>query len=331
MMTDLQVSTDADGNLHLGPRIIPPPKSISENARRFLGNLFPSPPQPAPTDVDAWRKVVAGANAMFEPMIDHWLTESAATVETQTIAGVTVHKATPHTIKYPDRAHLRIHGGAWVFMGGKFSKGEAAVTAAQMGCVTYGLDYRMPPDHPYPAAVEDGLAVYREMLKDYKPGRIAVSGASAGGNLSATVTLKIRDTGLPMPGAVGLLTPATDLTSTSDTLKTNLGIDTVLRPGGNVIPLYAGGHDLTDPYISPLFGDFSNGFPPTFLQSGTRDVLLSDTVRMHRRLLQAGIHAELHVWEAMPHGGFGGIFGNPTPEDEEMAQALVDFVDRILG
>jgi acetyl esterase/lipase len=330
-MTELQVSTDAEGNLHLGPRVIPVPKSISERARQFISRLFPSPPQPDPSDKEGWKKVVAAANGMFEQAVEQWLVATPATVETQTIAGVTVHKATPDHIRHPDRAHLRIHGGAWVFLGGKYAKGEAAMTAAQFGCVTYGLDYRMPPDHPYPAAVEDGLAVYRELLKHYKPGRIAVSGASAGGNLSAAITLKVRDTGLPMPGAVGLLTPATDLTGTSDTLKTNLGIDTVLRPGGNVIPLYADGHDLTDPYISPLFGDFTDGFPPTFLQSGTRDVLLSDTVRMHRRLLQAGIHAELHVWEAMPHGGFGGIFGNPTPEDEELAQALVDFVDRVLG
>ena len=330
-MTELTVTTDADGTMHLGPRVIPTPRSISENARKFLGSVFPSPPQPAITDKEGWRKVVAAANAMFEPMIEHWLTDSAATVETTTIAGVTVHKATPLVIKYPDRAHYRIHGGAWVFMGGKFSKGEAAVTAAQFGCVTYGLDYRMPPDHPYPAAVDDGLAVYRQIIKEYDPKRVAISGASAGGNLSATVTLKIRDSGLPMPAAVGLLTPATDLTWSSDTINTNAGIDTVLRPGGSVAKLYAGGHDLTDPYISPIYGDYTKGFPPTFLQTGTRDLLLSDTVRLHRRLLNAGIPAELHVWEAMPHGGFGGIFGTPTPEDEEMSTALVAFVDRVLG
>jgi epsilon-lactone hydrolase len=98
-----------------------------------------------------------------------------------------------------------------------------------------------------------------------------------------------------------------------------------------MVALYADGHDLTDPYLSPLFGDFTKGFPPTFLQSGTRDLLLSDTVRMHRKLLQAGVTADLHVWEAMPHGGFGGIFGQPTPEDQEMSETFVKFVDRHLG
>jgi acetyl esterase/lipase len=216
-------------------------------------------------------------------------------------------------------------------MGGKFALGEAAMTAAAFGCITYGLDYRMPPDHPYPAAVEDGLAVWREIVKQHDPAKTAISGASAGGNLSAAVTLKVRDSGLPMPGCVGLLTPATDLARESDTLHTNAGIDTVLRPFGNAALLYADGHDLKDPYLSPLYGDYTKGFPPTFLQTGTRDLLLSDTVRLHRALLRAGVDAELHVWEAMPHGGFGGIFGNPTPEDQEMNAALVAFVDKTLG
>jgi epsilon-lactone hydrolase len=330
-MSNITVTTGPDGSLHLGPTVIPLPTTISENARKALSTPFPEIPQPPATDKAAWRAVVKASDTAFEPMAEQWLKALPASVETRTIAGVTVHVATPHANLHPERAHLRIHGGAWAFMGGKFSMGEAAMTAAQFGCVTWGLDYRMPPDHPYPAAVEDGLAVWRELIKQYDPKKIAMSGASAGGNLSATVTLKVRDAGLPMPGAVGLLTPATDLTGGGDTRNTNNGIDTVLRPVANMVALYADGHDLTDPYLSPVFADLTKGFPPTFLQSGTRDLLLSDTVRMHRALLRAGVPAELHVWEAMPHGGFGGIFGNPTPEDAELEQALVAFVDRWLG
>jgi len=113
------------------------------------------------------------------------------------------------------------------------------------------------------------------------------------------------------------MTPALDLTQPGDTYRTNAGVDNVLRQTGKTIALYASGHDCTDPYVSPLFGDFPKGFPPTLLQSGTRDFLLSDTVRTHRALLQLGIEAELHVWEAMPHGGFGAVSGTPTPEDLE--------------
>jgi len=330
-MLDFTVTTDAEGSLHLGPRVIPVPKSISEGAQRFLANPFPATAQPVVSDKAAWRAVAKQADAMFEPVVDQWLKTVPAKVETRTIAGVTVHVATPNTIRHPERAHYRIHGGAWAFMGGKFAMGEALMISAEMGCVTFGLDYRMPPDHPFPAAVEDGEAVWREIVKQFDPKKVAISGASAGGNLSAAVTLKIRDAGLPMPGAVGLLTPATDLTGEGDTRNTNNGIDTVLRPVPNMIALYADGHDLTDPYLSPLFGDFTKGFPPTFLQSGTRDLLLSDTVRMHRKLLQGGVTAELHVWEAMPHGGFGGIFGVPTPEDEDLSETFVRFVDRYLG
>ena len=150
----------------------------------------------------------------------------------------------------------------------------------------------------------------------------ASGGASAGGNLAAALMFRIRDEGLPQPGALVLLSPATDLTQSGDTFHTNLGLDTALRGAtDDLIWLYARDHDLTDPYLSPLFGDFSAPFPPTFLQSGTRDLLLSSTVRMHRAMRAAGVDAELHVFEAMPHGGFWG-----APEDEELADELRRFI-----
>src|SRR5205823_2929973 len=108
--------------------------------------------------------------------------------------------------------------------------------------------------------------------------------------------------GLPLPAAVVLLTPELDLTESGDTFSTLLGVDTALT--SRLMPanlLYAGGHDLSHPYLSPLFGDFAKGFPPAFLQSGTRDLFLSNTVRMHRALRQAGLEAELHVFEAATH------------------------------
>ncbi len=119
-----------------------------------------------------------------------------------------------------------------------------------------------------------------------------------------------------------LLTPEADLTESGDTFATNLGIDSVLTASlAGSIALYADGHDLTDPYLSPLFGDFSAPFPPTLLQSGTRDLFLSNTVRLHRKLRAAGIAAELHVFEAMPHGGFFG-----APEDVDLADEIRRFL-----
>jgi acetyl esterase/lipase len=122
-----------------------------------------------------------------------------------------------------------------------------------------------------------------------------------------------------------LLSPEVDLTESGDTFATNVGVDYVLVDGlAESIALYAGEHDLTDPLLSPLYGDLS-GFPPTFLQSGTRDLFLSNTVRMHRALRAHDVDAELHVWEAMPHGGFFG-----APEDDEIAAELRRFVARYV-
>ena len=114
-----------------------------------------------------------------------------------------------------------------------------------------------------------------------------------------------------------------DLTESGDSFRTLNGIDNALQPLMNVNLVYANGADLSDPYLSPLFGDL-RGFPPTFLQAGTRDLFLSNTVRMHRALLAAGVEAELHVFEAMPHGGFGG----GTPEDRDLAQSVLAFLER---
>ena len=213
-----------------------------------------------------------------------------------------------------------------MFGSGRFAMAFGAQSADELGLPTVSVDYRTPPPHPFPAALEDCFAVYRE-LRTGAPGRkIIVGGSSAGGNLAAAVTLLIRDRGLEPPAAVILLTPEVDLTESGDTFRTNALLDVNLKRG---VPecnaLYAAGHDLTDPHLSPLFGDFLPGFPPTFIQSGTRDVFLSNSVLMHRKLRRARIDAELHVWEAMPHARFG--FG-AVPENEEIAAELRRFIAR---
>jgi hypothetical protein len=162
--------------------------------------------------------------------------------------------------------------------------------------------------------------VYRALLEVRDPADVVVGGASAGGNLAAAMLLRARDEGLPMPAALVLPTPMVDLTESGDTFHTLDGVHD-LRGQLPVNLLYANGHDLTEPYLSPLFADLT-GFPPTFLSSGTRDLFLSNTVRMHRKLLAAGVETELHVFEAMPHGGFNGS----TPEDAELDAAINTFL-----
>lgn len=185
----------------------------------------------------------------------------------------------------------------------------------------------MPPDDPFPAALDDCVAAYRYALERHAPERIVVGGRSAGGNLAAALLLRARDEGLPMPAGLVLLSPQLDLTESGDSFEVNRLVDVVLP--GSLLPssrLYAAAADLQQPYLSPLFGDVT-GFPPTFIQSGTRDLFLSNAARMHRALCRAAVPAELHVFEAMPHGGFMG----GTPEDRELNEAVARFVRRCLG
>ena len=128
-----------------------------------------------------------------------------------------------------------------------------------------------------------------------------------------------------MPAGVLLFTPMTDLTEAGDSFRTLEDLDVILRRSlFECGALYADGADLKNPYISANYGDFSKGFPPTFLQSGTRDLFLSNTVLLHRAMRRAGIDADLHIWEAMPHGGFGGA----SPEDQDMTQEARRFLDK---
>jgi acetyl esterase/lipase len=239
--------------------------------------------------------------------------------------GAHVYEIVPTDLPAGDRrVYLDIHGGAFVFGAGECCRVMSVGTAVRYGTRVWSVDYRMPPDHPFPAGLDDCLAAYRALLADHDPAEIIVGGASAGGNLAAALVLRARDEGLPLPAAVVLMTPGVDLTASGDSLQTNLGLDPLL-PGGATptFGMYAGGHDLRDPYVSPLYGDFAPGFPPTILTTGTRDRLLSDTVRMHRALRNAGIAADLHVTEAAGHGGFLGM----APEDHEIERELRHFAE----
>jgi monoterpene epsilon-lactone hydrolase len=198
-----------------------------------------------------------------------------------------------------------------------------------VGEVVWAIDYRMPPEEPYPAALDDCVGVYRALLEDHQPEDIAFDGGSAGGNLAAATILRARDESLPLPAAAVLVSPEVDLTESGDSFHTNLGVDTVLaEPLMRANLLYANGRDLTDPYLSPLFGDFTMGFSPTLIVSGTRDLFLSNAVRMHRALCQAGVPAELHVFEAAPHGMPLRV---GTPEEADLRRQILRFLSTHWG
>ena len=308
------------------PRTIPAPRSISPMAQASLAPMsFAGGAYPPIDDTETWRAIISMSNDGLVAMLSERTSKIAATVTPIDVDGVPVFDITPADLSpnAAGRIHLDIHGGALIIGAGEGCRVMGLLAVQRSGARTWTVDYRVPPDHPYPAALDDCLTVYRALLRDYRPEDIIVGGASAGGNLAAAMILRARDEGLPLPAAAVLISPEVDLTESGDSFQTNHGIDTVLTR--SLLPqseLYAGGHDLADPYLSPLFGDFTKGFPPTFLQTGTRDLFLSNTVRMHRALLAAGVPAELHVFEGMPHGGFGG-----APEDAELDFEVRRYVD----
>jgi epsilon-lactone hydrolase len=274
-------------------------------------------------DLDGWRTMIAARDEVVRSLMADRVSGFDGEVEEIDCDGTRIFVITPAGA--PDEGvYLDFHGGGLIMGGGEICRAMGIGAASGVGRRTWTVDYRMPPDSPYPAALDDAVATYRRLLDIRGPEQIMVGGASAGGNLAAALILRARDEGLPLPAAAILQTPELDLTESGDSFRTNLGLDTVLT--ASLMPanlLYAAGHDLAHPYVSPLFGDFAKGFPPTFLTTGTRDLFLSNAVRMHRALRAADVPTELHVMEAAPHGGFFGT----APEDAQVARDLRRFVD----
>ncbi|WP_420137550.1 alpha/beta hydrolase [Sphingomonas sp.] len=321
---------DGSSGVRLPARMLPFPRSISAEARAALERLVDPDgmpvnaqhPMPAPGDYDGWVQTKRAVDAHYAAAIKGLAGTLRARVETIQLGDSVIHVATPDSEPMADGVYLDLHGGALVFGGGDACRAGARMQADLHGLRCYAVDYRTPPEHPYPAALDDTLAAYAHVLDHHPPERVVVGGRSAGGNLAVALLLRARDEGLPMPAGLVLLSPEVDLTESGDSFEVNRLVDVMLPlPLRSVNLLYANGADLSHPYLSPLFGDLT-GLPPTLLQSGTRDLLLSNTVRMHRALRKAGVMAELHVFEAMPHGGFLG----GTPEDLELSDELVRFV-----
>lgn len=307
-------------------RWIPIPRTISPEAQATLARGAPlsNTPEPDPNDKELWRQHITQANSHLTNIISKGVERYPAEITTHHLPATPLYKVTPHSVssRNEKRTIFYIHGGGFT-IGGGIAAAYAAMRIAHVAQTTvFSVDYRMPPDHPFPAGLDDAVDAYRWLLERYDAGNIAVYGPSAGGGLAAAFILKARDIGLPMPAACALHSPEVDLTESGDSFETNDKIDFVLSRLTNSITLYADGHDLKDPYLSPLFGDFRKGFPPTILTSGTRDLFLSNTVLMHRELRRAGCIADLHIWEAMSHGGFFGA----APEDRELLDEQMRFI-----
>lgn len=312
-------------------RTIPVPTTISPEAQASLAASaqIPARAEPEPNDLSGWKSYLEVTNAGLTELSQRFTHEHPGSVAEHTLAACTLYEVTPSTFleQHSDKVLLYIHGGGFTSGWGIAAANMAHTLAGTTGLQTFSVDYRMPPDHPFPAGLDDAVDAYRYLLERYQPAKIAVAGGSAGAGLAASLMHKVKDLGLPLPAVCALASPEADLTESGDTFETNEYIDVVLKHRlTRSILLYANGHDLTDPYLSPLFGDFSNGFPPTILTAGTRDLFLSNAVRFHRQLRKAGVETELHVWEAMPHGGFFG-----APEDRESYEEQGRFIRHHLN
>ena len=309
------------------PAVVPPPapRFLSEAARAGLEVPIVVAQYPALDDRAGWEQWVAQTDAFVTDMLSGM--PPLADSELRDVAGVPTYVITPKGTPVDEDApvYLSIHGGALVMGGGDLTRVMTEINVAATGVVNWAPDYRMPPAYPYPAALDDVIAVYRALLKVRDPSRIIVGGGSAGGNLAAALLLRAKDEGLPMPAGLVLLTPEIDLTESGDSFTTLAHVSVGLQTLRDINLLYANGHDLDDPYLSPLFGDLA-GFPPTLVICGTRDLFLSNAVRMHRKLREAGVDADLHIFDGRPHAGYGN-----APEEAAVGAEQAAFVRRHLG
>ncbi|MEN4903265.1 alpha/beta hydrolase [Luteimonas sp. TWI1437] len=329
-MTQAKSTTPCNG-VSLPERIVPFPTSISAQARAALQRLVTAQgapvnalmPLPAAEDTAAWQALRDQVDSQYAAAMKGLAEHLRARVDTLILGEAEIHVATPDASAHPQRACIDLHGGALLFGGGEACRVSAQQQADRYGARCYGVDYRLPPEHPYPAALDDCLAAYRHVLTQHAPTDIVLIGRSAGGNLALAMLLRGRDEGLPMPAGLVLLSPEVDLTESGDSFHTNRYMDVMLPlPLMQINRLYAGGADLGHPYLSPLFGQL-DGLPPTFLQTGTRDLFLSNAARLHRGLVRAKVPVELYLGEGMPHGGFMGA----TPEDDDLAQEIGVFIE----
>ena len=206
---------------------------------------------------------------------------------------------------------------------------ESIPLANLTGTKVVAVLYRLAPEHPYPAAVDDAIAVYKEMLKTYKPKNIGIYGTSAGAILTAEVTAKIKQLHLPMPGATGVFSGMGDFSRAGDSTAMYAlnGLSGYLAPPRQGNRDYSGSTDLKDPVLSPVYGNLA-GFPPTLFITSGRDLLLSGTTILHRAYLRAGVDAQLVVFEALPHA----FWNNPElPESKEADALMAKFFDTQLG
>jgi epsilon-lactone hydrolase len=322
-----------EGSREIPARLLPVPDTVSPAMQAAIG----APPLPFwnthPKSADEWRKFVQQLADVTLKRLPLLREQTGVKVEPTSIGGVKAFIITPRKFAEGNRERVlvHVHGGGYVLAPGEAGTLEAILMAAFGRIKVISVDYRMPPDFPYPAAMDDAMAVYREVVKTTAPKKIGIFGTSTGGGMTLAMVLRAKQEGLPLPGAIAPATPWSDMTKTGDTYFANEMVDNILVSNdgwlADAANLYANGHDLKDPMLSPVYGDLQ-GFPPTILTSGTRDLFLSNTVRVHRKLRAAGVVADLMVFEGQSHAQY--LFVPDAPESKEYFIEVAAFFDKHL-
>jgi epsilon-lactone hydrolase len=317
---------DEDGTAHV-TRVIHPPATISPEAQKWMDSL---------------RKNVAHDSSLEErrKRTDEWRARQSAVakklfpvnIQEQMIGGVRCDVITP--LETPatnkNRVLINLHGGGFNSDSGSLIEGDPIANLAKIKVVS--VYYRLAPENPFPAAVDDVVAVYKELLKTYKPKNVGIFGTSAGAILTAEATVRFRQLGLPLPGALGIFSGLADYSRVGDShLMYSLtglpGEFDAVDPSHPIQDAYVGKTDAKDPVLSPLFADLK-GWPPALLVTSTRDLLLSGTTIFHRALLAAGDDADLVVFEVLPHAFW---YHFELPETTECLNIIAKYFDKKLG
>ncbi len=308
-------------------RVVPVPKTVSPEAQKWLSEAIPDTDPPVTEEqnkarAEAWQKQLAVDMQGMYP----------TKVAEDKIAGVPVRIITPPAIpaKKQDRVLINIHGGG--FRADWGSVAETIPLASLTQSKVIAIRYRLAPEYPFPAAVDDIVAVYKELLKTYKPQNMVMYGTSAGAVLTAEVAVKLRQLGLPLPAALGIFSGFGDFTRPGDSraLFGLRGLQGPLNDPPNTLPdpEYVGSTDRRNPALSPVFADLK-GMPPTLFITSERDLLLSGTSILHRAFLNAGnSDAELVVFEGLPHAYWNQF---KLPESVEAHHLMANFFDKALS
>jgi monoterpene epsilon-lactone hydrolase len=310
---------DAQGTAHV-TRVVPVPKTVSGEAQRRLSRAEPDqgPPQSLADRRKGTDAYTARARVEWSKLCPNQLVE-------EKIAGVPVRIVTPEGLPdgNRDKVLLNLHGGGFNSDSGSYT--ESIPIAGYSKIKVVAVLYRLAPEHPFPAAVDDAVAVYKELLKTYKPEHIVIYGTSAGAVLTAQVAARLKQLGLPFPAALGIFSGLGDYArhGDSEALFSLRGLSGHLDPPDpeRRDRDYATDTDPRDPVLSPIFSDL-HGLPPTLFITSGRDLLLSGTVNLHRAYLNAGVDARLVVFDALPHAFW---YDSTLPEAIEANHMMADF------